>query len=103
MREQLEREVNLILLELHSYNQSIRGEVERLKKLKAYMADRNNSYMNRIGEYNRLSRLMEYNSCLASWEKLVNYEYQRDCKLIDLQSYVMDKPITEFVKIISVK
>lgn len=103
LREQLEREVGLILLELHSYNQSIRGEVERLKKLKAYMADRNNSYMNRIGEYNRLSRLMEYNACLASWEKLVNYEYQRDCKLIDLQSYIMDKPITEFVKIISVK
>ncbi len=103
LREQLENEVSLILLELHSYNESIRGEHERFNKIKAYMADRNNSYKNRIGEYNRLSRLMEYNACLASWEKLINYEYQRDCKLIDLQSYVMDQPITDFVKVITVK
>jgi len=100
LQEQFMRETNLLLLELNRYNESIRGEQERLSQLLDYMRMRNYGYENRVGEYNRLSKLMEYNACLSSWEKLLGYEYQRDCKLIDLQSFVMDCPLSDFLTII---
>lgn len=102
-RQQILHEVQLILLELRGYNQNIYGEYERMKELKSYINMRTNSYENRVGEYNRLSRLQEYNAYLAAWERLVSFEYQRDSKLIDLQSYVMDQPVSNFVKFIPLK
>jgi hypothetical protein len=58
---------------------------------------RRNSYKNVAGEYSRIDRLAEYNAYLQSWERLISYQYQRDNKLIDLQSYIVDMPINDFL------
>ena len=100
---QIEREILLILRELDNYNDNIKGEFERMRQLKGYLSMRINSYDNVSGEYSRIDRLQEYDAYLQAWERMISYAYQRDCKLIDLQSYVMDCPISQFLVFTNLK
>lgn len=92
----ISNEVDAIIHELDILNKNIIGENERMKLVKAYISDRINSYRNVAGEYNHIDRLQEYDSFLSSWERMLGFEYERDCKLIELQGYVIDRPIGEF-------
>lgn len=92
---EVEHEVILVLRELENYNENIRGEFERMNALKAYLQRRIDSYAHVAGEYSRVDRLQEYNAYLQAWERMLAYTYQRDCRLIDLQSYVTDAPISD--------
>ena len=96
--QQIATQVSNILRELDSYNRNITAQTAQLITLKDYTAQRINSYNNAYGEYDILQRLQEYNSVLNAWLKLLEYEYQRDLKLTDLQSYVTDMPISSFFK-----
>lgn len=96
-RDQLQREIALILREHDALNENIRGEYKRMTELKSYITMRRNSYKNVAGDYSRIDRLAEYNAYLQSWERLLSYQYQRDSKLIDLQSYIVDLPVSEFL------
>ena len=95
--QEIEREVLMILRDLDNYNENIYGEYRRMSSLKEYLKMRINSYSNVAGEYSRIDRLQEYNAYLQAWERMLNYAYQRDCKLIELQSYVLDEPISKFL------
>ena len=95
--EEIEREIMLILRDLENYNENIYGEFERMESLKNYLGMRINSYNNVIGEYSRIDRLSEYNAYLQAWERMLGYVYQRDCKLIDLQGYIMDEPVSNYL------
>ena len=94
---QIDREVELLLRDLDNYNENIYGEHARMESLKKYLRMRIDSYGNVVGEYSRIDRLQEYNAYLQAWERMLTYAYQRDCRLIDLQSYVTDRPVSRFL------
>ena len=68
-----------------------------MKVVKEYIRDRENSYKNVAGDYNHIDRLQEYDTFLSSWERMLDFQYQRDSKLIELQGFVIDKPIEDFL------
>lgn len=88
--------VRLALLDIERMNHSIEGEVKRLSELKGYLNIRREAYDNRIGEYNYLSRMKEYNTYLLCCERLLSFSYQRDCMLVSLQIYLPDVSILDF-------
>ena len=98
LENETEKEIYLVFSELESYNENIRGEYLRMKSLKKYLDMRTQSYGNVDGEYSRINRLMEYNAYLQAWERLLDYVYRRDCKLIELQSFLITEPISNYLE-----
>jgi hypothetical protein len=90
LREELAEKVQLILLEIARLNRSSIGEFRRMQELKNYLRQRSVGYHNRIGEYSRLARTREYNTYLLCWEKLISFQYRRDCYVADLQAFLPD-------------
>lgn len=88
--------VRLTLLDIERMNRSIEGEIKRLAELKGYLNLRKEAYTNRIGEYNYLSRMKEYDIYLLCCERLLSFGYQRDCLLASLQIYLPDVSILDF-------
>ncbi len=82
--------------EIERLNRAILGEHSRIADLRSYLSMRGRAYDNRKGEYNRLDRLKEYNTYLECLEKLVEYQYRRDCLIADLQGYLTDVSILSF-------
>lgn len=91
------RDARDLLRELESNNKNMYGEFERMKSLKEYLSMRTESYRNVAGDYSRVERLTEYNAYLQAWERLLGYAYQRDCLLIELQEYIPERPISDFL------
>ena len=89
-------EVHFILDDIERLNRSITGEHQRSKELRDYLTKRKEAYSNRIGEYSRLARMKEYNSYLMCLEKMIEYQYQRDCQIANLTRYLTDEPIVRF-------
>lgn len=94
--EVLTDNIRLILLDIDRMNRSISGEVKRLDDLKRYLLIRKNAYDGRIGQYNYLDRMKEYNAYILCCERLLSFSYQRDCMLASLQMYLPDVSILEF-------
>lgn len=101
--EQINDNIRLALINIERMNNSIAGEVARLAELKSYLTLRRNAYDNRIGDYNYLSRMKEYNTYLLCCERLLSFAYQRDCILASLQNYLPDISILEFCKETEIK
>lgn len=100
--KQLEQQVidrlRLILTDLSSYDDNIRGEFKRMKELGEYLRNRNHAYNNALdGNYSRLQRLKEYNAYLSSWERMLMFQAQRDDRLLDLQIYLYDEPVGKYL------
>lgn len=89
-------DLRLSILEVERMNRAIEGEVNRLAQLKSFLALRKNAYDNRIGEYNYMLRLKEYNSYLLCCERLIQFSYKRDCQIASLQSFLPDVSILDF-------
>ncbi len=96
LTDEIAGNVRLALLDIERMNRSIEGEVRRLSELKGYLNIRHEAYDNRIGEYNYLSRMKEYNTYLLCCERLLAFSYQRDCMLASLQAYLPDVSILDF-------
>jgi hypothetical protein len=90
LREELVEKVRLILLEIARLNRSSIGEFRRMQELRTYLLQRSVGYNNRIGEYSRMARTREYNTYLLCWEKLISFQYRRDCYVADLQAFLPD-------------
>lgn len=91
------RDVRELLQEIENNNRNMCGEFARMKSLKDYLAMRIESYRNVAGDYSRVDRLLEYNAYLQAWERLLGYAYQRDCLLIELQEYLPDESVSDFL------
>ena len=94
---EVEREVDILLRDLENYNENICGEYRRMLNLKRYLRMRIDSYGNVAGEYSRIDRLQEYNAYLQAWERMLEYAYRRDCRLVDLQSCIAGEPVSRFL------
>lgn len=99
----LTEKVRLDLLDIERMNRSIEGEVARLSELKGYLGLRRNAYENRIGEYNYLLRMKEYNTYLLCCERLLSFTYRRDCLVASLQNYLPDVSVLDFCTVTPLK
>ncbi|MDE5840141.1 MAG: hypothetical protein K2H49_04405 [Muribaculaceae bacterium] len=74
------------------------SEIKRIREIREYLKDRNHAYINGRGEYNRLSRAREYTMYVACLERLIEYQYRRDCLIANLQSLLPDESILSFCR-----
>lgn len=88
--------IRAVLLDIERLNRISAAELNRMQDLKHYLQVRSNAYNNRKGGYNIILRTKEYNTYLICWEKFLSYQYQRDCLLMTLQTYLSDISIFEF-------
>lgn len=99
-KESLETRVidraRMIVDDINRMNRAANGELQRLRELKRYIAMRMKAYNNNRGGYNFLARAKEYNSYFVCWEKLLTFQYQRDCQIANIQEFLADTPISNF-------
>ena len=94
--KKIEENIRAILLDIERLNRVSTAELNRMKDLKRYLQIRSHAYLNRKGGYNIILRTKEYNTYLVCWEKFLSYQYQRDCLLMTLQTYLTDISIFDF-------
>ena len=90
--------IYLVLHDLEIYNENIRGELARMNSLRDFLKMRTDSYYNVDGDYSRINRLMEYNAFLQAWERLLEYTYRRDNALLELQSFLLTEPVSNYIE-----
>lgn len=96
LSQQILDNIKLILLDIERMNRASKSELSRMQEIKKYIQTRTTAYHNGIGEYNFVSRMKEYNIYLLCWEKFLSFQYQRDCHIANLQSYLPNISILEF-------
>ena len=94
--KKIEENIRAILLDIERLNRISTAELHRMQDLKRYLQIRSNAYLNRKGGYNIILRTKEYNTYLLCWEKFLSYQYQRDCLLMTLQTYLTNISIFNF-------
>ena len=94
--KKIEENIRAILLDIGRLNRVSTAELHRMQDLKRYLQIRSNAYLNRKGGYNIILRTKEYNTYLLCWEKFLSYQYQRDCLLMTLQTYLTNISIFDF-------
>ncbi len=98
---QIADEVVYVATEVERFNNSIIGEFNRSLELKKYLDMRTNAYNNRVGEYNRLSRMKEYNAYLLCLERLLEFQYSRDQQIATLAKFLAGENVSDFCTIIN--
>lgn len=89
-------DIRMVLMDIERLNRTSEAELKRLQELQRYLQIRSRAYSNRKGGYNIILRTKEYNTYLLCWEKLISYQYQRDCLLMTLQTYLPNISVFEF-------
>ena len=106
-RERLGRRVAdktaLVVAETAKLDRASRSEVARAAELRGYLARRVEAYGRTEGEHNRLARAREYGMYLACLERLIEYQYRRDCLLADLQALLPGESVMRFISFAKVK
>lgn len=87
----------IVVAEVGRLDRASINEIKRIDEIKKYLLDRNNAYRKGKGEHNRLSRAREYTMYISCLERLIDYQYRRDCLIANLQSLLPDETILRFV------
>lgn len=96
---QIADEVGYVATEVDRLNNSIIGEYRRSRELRRYIDMRKNAYENRLGEYNRLARMKEYNAYLLCLERLLEFQYSRDQQIASLAKFLAGENVSDFCSI----
>lgn len=96
---QIADEVRFVGVEVERLNRSIEGEYQRSLKLKQYLDMRTNAYRNRMGEYDRLARMKEYNAYLLCLERLLEFQYSRDQQIASLAKFLTGEDVGDFCSV----
>lgn len=99
LRDRMRDKARLIVDGIERMNRAAEGELRRLQDIKKYIAMRVNAYNNRRGGYNLLARAKEYNNYFVCWEKMLEFQYQRECLLTDLQVLLSTTPVDRFLTV----
>lgn len=91
--------VSLVIADIGRLNRASEGEARRVAELRNYLAMRTEAYRNGLGEHNRLARAREYNMYVVCLERLIDYQYRRDCLLADLQALLPDETVLRFCRV----
>ncbi|MDE6741497.1 MAG: hypothetical protein K2J58_04120 [Muribaculaceae bacterium] len=98
-KRQIADEVVYVATEVERLNNSIIGEYNRSLELKRYLDMRKYAYENRLGEYNRLARMKEYNAYLLCLERLLEFQYSRDQQIASLAKFLAGENVSDFCSI----
>ncbi|MDO4335980.1 MAG: hypothetical protein Q4C37_09175 [Bacteroidales bacterium] len=98
---QIADEVRYVDIETGRLNNSIKGEYERSLTLRRYLDTRRNAYGNRLGEYNRLARMREYNAYLLCLERMLEFQYSRDQQIAGLAKFLTGESVGDFCSVIN--
>lgn len=98
-KRQIADEVGYVATEVERLNNSIIGEYNRSLELKRYLDMRKSAYDNRLGEYNRLARMKEYNAYLLCLERLLEFQYSRDQQIASLAKFLAGENVSDFCSI----
>lgn len=85
-----------VVAEVGRLDRASKSELRRMNELKDYLRMRTDAYRKGQGEHNRLSRAREYAMYIACLERLIDYQYRRDCLVANLQSLLPDETILRF-------
>lgn len=96
VQQKIAENIRSILLDIQRLNRTSAAELQRLQDLQKYLQIRSDAYLNRKGGYNIILRAKEYNTYLLCWEKFLSYQYQRDCLLMTLQTYLPNISVFDF-------
>ena len=88
----------IVVAEVGKLNRASMSEIKRIAGIREYLKGRNEAYKKGRGEYNRLSRAKEYAMYVGCLERLIEYQYRRDCLIANLQSLLPDETILRFVR-----
>lgn len=88
----------LIVAETERLNRASCAELRHILELKRYIALRTDAYRRGKGEHNRLARAKEYEMYMGCLERLIEYQYRRDCLVADLQALLPDETILRFCR-----
>lgn len=92
-----EQELRSILNELDVLNHAVVAEYARLNTFRSLLGERRKAYKEMSGEYSRPARLKEYNACLSVVESLLFFRKRRELLLVDLQGFLPENAVTDFV------
>ncbi len=93
----------IVVAEVGRLDRASKNEIIRISEIKKYLKERNNAYLKGKGEHNRLSRAKEYAMYINCLERLIDYQYRRDCLIANLQSLLPDESILRFCRIIPIE
>lgn len=96
--QQMTARIRFLSEEINRLNRSMIGEYRRIGELKRYLSERIVGYRRGIGQYSRMARTKEYNIYLLCLEKLIQFQYKRDCYVTDLQGLLADISILWFCR-----
>ena len=88
----------LVISEVGRLDRASASELVRLRELRGYIAQRTDAYRKGLGEHNRIARAKEYAMYIACLERLIDYQYRRDCLVANLQSLLPDESILRFCR-----
>lgn len=88
----------LVISEVGRLDRASQSELERIRELRGYLGQRTDAYRKGLGEYNRLARAREYAMYIGCLERLIEYQYRRDCLVANLQSLLPDESILKFCR-----
>ena len=88
----------LVIAEVGRLDRASQSELQRIRHLRGYIADRTDAYRKGLGQHNRLDRAREYAMYIACLERLIEYQYRRDCLVANLQSLLPDESILRFCR-----
>lgn len=93
----------IVVAEVGRLDRASINEIKRISDIRKYLRERTDAYKKGKGEHNRLSRAREYTMYVACLERLIEYQYRRDCLVANLQSLLPDETILRFCHFIPIK
>ncbi|MDE6553252.1 MAG: hypothetical protein K2K98_09895 [Muribaculaceae bacterium] len=93
----------LVIAEVGRLDRASASELKRIRELRGYIARRTEAYRKGLGQYNRMARAKEYAMYIGCLERLIEYQYRRDCLVANLQSLLPDESILRFCHFIEIK
>lgn len=88
----------LVIAEVGRLDRASMSELNRIRELRGYIAQRTEAYRKGLGQHNRIARAREYAMYIGCLERLIEYQYRRDCLVANLQSLLPDESILKFCR-----
>lgn len=93
----------LVVAECGRLDRASVSEVRRIAELRGYLQQRTEAYRRSGGEHNRLARAREYTMYLEALERLIEYQYRRDCLVAELQALLPDETVMRFCRFVPLR
>lgn len=98
LQENIMREAHRTVTDIYCIDQTLDATRQRLNKMSDYLKMRKEAYKQGKGDFNRLTRLREYNLYLSTLKRWLELSRQKDFMVLDIQSLLPYTPVSTFIK-----